>query len=83
MKKIKEFLADMLFWVFTGCLFFALGLQLAFLVLWQILSLVVDLIGLLCGSVYVSFLGFASLVNQEWAEEKLEQAIRWSDSKDE
>ena len=83
MQKIKEFLADMLFWVCTGCLFFALGLQLAFTVLHQILSLVVDLVGMVCGSFYVSFLGFASLINQDWAEEKLEQAIRWTESKDE
>ena len=83
MKKIKEFLDDMLFWFCTGCLFFALGLQLSFTVLYQILSLVVDLVGMVCGSFYVSFLGFASLINQDWAEKKLEQAIRWSESKDE
>ena len=73
----------MLFWVSSGCLFFALGLQLVFTVLHQILSLVVDLVGMVCGSFYVSFLGFASLINQDWAEEKLEQAIRWTESKDE
>lgn len=83
MKRIKEFLADILFWVSSGCLFFALGLQLVFTLLHQILSLVVDLVGMVCGSFYVSFLGFASLINQDWAEEKLEQAIRWSESKDE
>ena len=83
MKIIKKFLDNMLFWFCTGCLFFALGLQLSFTILYQILSLVVDLVGMVCGSFYVSFLGFASLVNQEWAEKKLEQAIRWSDSKDE
>ena len=83
MKRIKEFLADMLFWVSSGCLFFALGLQLVFTVLHQILSLVVELVGMGCGCFYVSFLGFASLINQDWAEEKLEQAIRWTESKDE
>ena len=83
MKIIKRFLDDMLFWFCTGCLFFALGLQSSFTVLYQILSLVVDLVGMVCGSLYVSFLGFASLINQDWAEKKLEQAIRWTESKDE
>lgn len=82
-KKIKKLLGIGLFYVICFTAFFALGIHLVWLLIWKFMTVTVDFLGLLCGTIYIAFLGFASVINKEWADKKLEQAIRWTESNEE
>ena len=80
MKKITD---SIFYSVSMMMLLWGIGLHLLLLVVWSLLNQLMKGLGFLCASFVMAFLGLASVISPEWADEKLVRLQEWSDSDEE
>jgi hypothetical protein len=80
---MKNVIDSIFYSVMMTGLMFALGLHILLLMLWSCINQIVAGLAFLCATVLIAFLGLASLINAQWADEKLDQVQEWADNRDE
>ena len=80
MKKITD---SIFYSISMMMILWLIGSQLLLLMIWSLLNQIMKGLGFLCASLLMAFLGLASVVSPEWADEKLVRLQEWSEPDDE